>query len=392
MADELTYAARRASTRSPELEVLLHCAGGDAADVGSKGVRVSNWGALADAAEYHGLAPALYSVTSRACPELVPENVACRLRNCYRESAKRNLIFTSKLLSLLDILESEGVAVVPLKGPVLAESIYQDPALRPFSDLDLLVHRKDVAAALQLLTREGYGLGAHLARLSLPTLLSLRVELLLSQEQMVPVDLQWEVSPADYPFHFDAQLLWRSLTRSRIAGREVPSLSPGGLMLFLCVHGAKHMWSRLQWLADVARLARWQRDWACTLELATEAECERPLLLGLLLAHELLDALVPEVILERARGAKDIPQLLQEIVSRLNRIPPAEPGILEITTFNVRLAERSWKKVRHYAALLKAPTDVELQLVSLPERLFFLYYPIRIAQLAWKYSVRLVRG
>lgn len=391
MADELTYAARCAGTRTPELELLLHCAGGDAADVGGVGVRVSDWGALADAAEYHGLAPALYSVTDRACPELVPESVARRLRNCYRESAKRNLIFTSKLLALLDVFETEGIAVVPLKGPTLAESLYPDPALRPFSDLDLLVHKEDVPAALQLLTREGYGLGPHLARMSLRTLLSLRVELLLSQEQMVPVDLQWEVSPADYPFCFDAQLLWRSLGRSRIAGREVPSLSPEGLMLFLCVHGAKHMWSRLQWLGDVARLARSQLDWTCTLELATEAGCERPVILGLLLAHELLEAPVPEAILERALGVQAIPPLAQEVALRLNRVSPAEPGILEITTFNARLAERSWKKVRHYAALLKAPTDVELQLLSLPEKLFFLYYPVRVAQLAWKYGLRLVR-
>ncbi len=98
MADELTYAARRASTLSPELNLLLHCAGGDAMDAGSVGVQVHanlDWDALADAAEYHGLAPILYTMVDRASPEWVPERVARRLANCYRESAKRNLIFTS---------------------------------------------------------------------------------------------------------------------------------------------------------------------------------------------------------------------------------------------------------------------------------------------------------
>jgi hypothetical protein len=76
----------------------------------------------------------------------------------------------------------------------------------------------------------------------------------------------------------------------------------------------------------------------------------------------------------------------------LNRIPPAEPESLEITTFNARLAERTWKKVRHYAALLKAPTEVELELLPLPERLFFLYYPLRAARLALKYGLWLARG
>jgi hypothetical protein len=56
------------------------------------------------------------------------------------------------------------------------------------------------------------------------------------------------------------------------------------------------------------------------------------------------------------------------------------------------MAEQAWKKVRHYAAQLKAPTDKELEFVLLPERLFFLYYPLRGARLALKYSLRLVKG
>ena len=97
-------------------------------------------------------------------------------------------------------------------------------------------------------------------------------------------------------------------------GRDVPGLSPETLMLFLCVHGAKHLWSRLQWLGDVARLARKQPDWACIWELANEAGCARPVLLGLLLAHELLEAPVPEEILERGRQAQVLQRLGSQVV------------------------------------------------------------------------------
>ena len=405
MADELTYAERRARARSPEVELLLYCARADAVNADRVGELVReklDWDALAAAAEYHGLAPLLYSAVDRACHRLVldnvvpenvvPEIVASRLRGCYRDSAKRSLIFTAKLLALLDAFAAEGIAVVPLKGPALAESLYPDPVLRPFSDLDLLVREQDVPAALRVLTREGYSLGAHLARLPMHTLLRLQFEVLLRQEQMAPVDLQWAIGTVDYPFCFDMEILWRSLGRSRIAGREVPSLSPESLLLFLCVHGTKHLWSRLQWLGDVARLACAQPDWTATLELAAGAGCESPMLLGLLLAHELLEAPVPEAILERARGTQSVQRLARQVLLRLNRIPPVEPESLEVTTFNARMAERTWKKVRHYAALLKAPTEVELELLPLPERLFFLYYPLRAARLALKYGLWLARG
>jgi hypothetical protein len=320
----------------------------------------------------------------------VPVDAAGRLRQCYRESAGRNVIFTTKLLGLLDVFAGEGIAVVPLKGPALAEMLYADPVLRPFSDLDLLVRERDVEAALRVLTRDGYRLGEHLRRLSVRSLLRLEFEVLLKQEKTAPVDLQWEIGLADYPFCYDPEILWRSVGRARIAGSPAPGLAPEALMLFLCVHGAKHAWSRLQWVADVARLARLQTDWGGALEMAREAGCERPMLLGLLLAHEVAETAIPEAILQRAGEVEAVRGLAEQVIARLHRIPPEEPDGVQITAFNVRMAEQRWKKVWHYAGMLRAPTDEELKLVALPEWLFFLYYPLRGVRLALKYGWRLV--
>lgn len=377
MADELTGPSQLATERCPELDFLLRCAGTDTVTA-----------AVADAAEYHGLAPILHCALNSSRLGQVPANVAIRLRNCYLDSARRNVIFAARLHALVAAFESEGITVVPLKGPILAESLYPDPALRPFSDLDLLVRKRDVPAAVRLLAREGYGIGAHLARLPFPTLLSLQFELLLRQEGRAQVDLQWDTGLADYPFRFDVEILWRKLGRARIAEKEVANLSPESQLLFLCVHGAKHLWSRLMWVGDVARLANAQPDWAYALELATEAGCVRPLLLGLLLAHSLLAAPVPDDLLRRAHASSAVQSAARQVTARLIRIPPAEPEGLEITRFNARMAEGAWKTLRHYAALLKAPTEAELELISLPSKLFFLYYPVRAARLAVKYLTR----
>jgi len=37
-----------------------------------------------------------------------------------------------------------------------------------------------------------------------------------------------------------------------IDGREVPVLSLEDELVLICVHGAKHFWERLMWIADVA--------------------------------------------------------------------------------------------------------------------------------------------
>jgi hypothetical protein len=384
------FAGAGMTLRSPEVELLFCCSRADNA-----GVEIPenlDWAALVEAAEHHGLAPVLHCVVERAPAGQVPQDAARRLRDCYRDAARRNLVFTAKLLELLDAFAREGVAVVAVKGPVLAEMLYADPVLRPFSDLDLLVRKQDVAAALRILTGAGYRLGAHLARLSVRGLLRLEFEVLLQQGPMPPVDLQWEIGLGDYPFCYDPELLWSSLGRVRMAGREVAGLSLESLLLFLCVHGAKHLWSRLHWLGDLARLAALQPDWEAALRLAAQAGCERPVLLGLLLAHQVAAAAVPEPILQRAGEVEAVRRLADQVVARLQRIPPEDPDGVELTEFNARLAEQRWKKMWHYAGMLRAPTDEELKLVALPEGLFFLYYPLRAVRLAVKYGARLVRG
>lgn len=356
---------------------------------------VPDWPGLLAAAEYHGLAPLLYSKAT-GCSE-IPEDIAGRLRDAYLDSAKRGLFLTGCLLLLLDRFEEAGVPVVPLKGPVLAEMLYcspkreTDPAWRPFSDLDLLVRERDVAAALEILQREGYRLAPHLARLPLRVLKRFGGELILRSGRAGQADLQWETAPADYPFRFDTEVLWRSVRPARLEGREVAALSPECLMLFLCVHGAKHMWSRLMWLGDVGRLAAKRFDWDAAMALAEETRCGRPVLLGLLLAHDLLDAPVPGGILERARKDARVVAHARRVAGRLERAQAGEPSSAELTAFNAGLTDDWRQKARHYAALLKAPTEAELETLALPEQLFFLYYPLRAGRMAWKYGAGLFR-
>jgi hypothetical protein len=310
-----------------------------------------------------------------------------RVRDADRDSGKRSLALSAALLAALDALRDEGVDALPLKGPALAAYLYPDPALRPSSDIDLLVHRPAVPAAFRALSRLGYALEPRLGRLPVQTLLAVSSEVTFRNGSGVPLDLHWEIAPRGYPFRFDAEILWRAVRPVPLDRREVPGLDPEALLLFLCVHGAKHLWSQLMWLGDIARLAQKQPDWTRAMDLAVDARCMRPLLLGLLLAHDLVDAPVPRFVLARARFDGVVSTLAREATLLLSRIPPVEPAS-ETTRFNARLAERRWDRAKHYATLL-APAEADLVLLSLPAPLRALYYPFRIARLATKYTLRM---
>jgi len=148
---------------------------------------------------------------------------------------------------------------------------------------------------------------------------------------------------------------------------------------------------RLIWLADIARLVRLTLDWTEAFDLAVHARCARPVLLGLLLAHDVLDAGSPDALLDRARADRSVTAAAAHVTSYLRRTVLAHPTTMELTRFNARLAEAPWDKVRHYAALLRAPAEPDLALVSLPPALFPLYYPVRFARLAAKYVPQVFR-
>ena len=112
-----------------------------------------DWARIVDAAERARLAPLLYAM-ARELP--LPEPVFARLRSSWRAFGRQHLFGVQQLCSLLAAFDRASVPVIPLKGPALGEALYRDPGLRPFTDLDLLVRRADVARAVALLSNLGY--------------------------------------------------------------------------------------------------------------------------------------------------------------------------------------------------------------------------------------------
>lgn len=362
---------------SPQNAILLCCAAGKPADDAvflDSIQRVESWDQLIGAAEYHGLVPLLAAGVLSGRTDHVPPEVWQRLRAAQIDASMREMYHSTKLGAVLGILQRAGVSVVPLKGPRLGELLYVEPGTRPSSDLDLLVHERDVDKVLQVLQVEGYQLREYLAHLPASKLVNWATEVSLYPSAGIPLDLHWRLAPRDYPFQLSVDLLWQS--------------SAEGLMLYLCVHGTKHQWMRLIWLSDIARLVQMGLNWERLQALAAETRCERPLRLGLLLAHDLLGSDLPEEVLEECRAEPIVVELAQDLVERLSDAVPGDPQGWETTIFTVRLAERWWDKVRHFAALLRAPTEAELRMIQLPPALFPLYYPIRAVRLAGRSMLR----
>src|SRR4030095_15758921 len=79
-----------------------------------------DWNYLLLMAQRHRVVPSLYHHLISEYSDVVPAQIGSRLEQLNNENAKSNLVLTGELMKLVDLLEANGIAAVPFKGPTLA--------------------------------------------------------------------------------------------------------------------------------------------------------------------------------------------------------------------------------------------------------------------------------
>ncbi len=169
---------------------------------------------------------------------------------------------------------------------------------------------------------------------------------------------------------------------------QVRTLAPEHLLLFLSAHGSKHLWERLGWLCDAARLIQVAPglDWSAVIAAARQTDTLRMVSLTLLLARDLLGVEAPEGARGLAGGDARTRELAASVVERLRADRPV--SAVDTAVFGLRAFERTSHRARLVYGVFLQPTEAEYRVLQLPPRLFWLYYIFRPARLAIKYARR----
>ena len=113
--------------------------------------------------------------------------------------------------------------------------------MRSCNDLDLLVRRKDFPQAEALLFDLGFVACSEASDHDRKFI-----------RHGVPVELHFTIASPQY-FPCDLEGVWRRARKGTFRRHPIYVMSDDDLVLFLCLHGLKHGFSRLIWILDVAR-------------------------------------------------------------------------------------------------------------------------------------------
>jgi len=314
------------------------------------------------------------------------------VRDRFRLTGRLNLLYAGELLEILALFDAHGIRAIPYKGPILAAEKYGSISLRTFSDLDILIPRRDVRQASGLLRQRGYICdGAPLTATQEDVTLRSAHELVHRHpETTVCVEIHWALLPRYMAVPIDLERLWQRSSETTFMGRRIRSLSPEDLLLILCVHGANHCWERLDWICGVAEVIRCHRDldWRGVLDEADAAGCRRIFLLGVALAGYLLKADVPADVLARVRADRAVASLAAQVERRLFDPSPTQMTLVAASLFHLRARERARDRIRCVARLATTLTPRDVAVVDLPRSLRVLYHLVRPLRLLASYGAR----
>jgi hypothetical protein len=353
-----------------------------------------DWKRLMAMAHDHGLTPLLHRHLA-AFEATVPRWVLLELWGRHEARARLNRAIAAELLELLHWLESAGIVAIPFKGPVLAQALYGDVAMREFGDLDILVRASDLARARAALEAHGYVPRYPLSPAVEAAFLRSRAHhhLVMRHPARTLVELHWRTD-AHFPVEAEGEDWWAHRPTEAFMGTRVRAFEARERVLLLCLHGTRHHWSSLGWLVDVAEAVRQDEalDWDWILARAASLGCERRLAVGLHLAAELLGAPLPPRVRRMLAAQARACALAERMVEALHGGDRDAPDAWSALRLNLALFETRRERLRHLVDTLLAPSLVEWTRWPLPRGLFFLYLPLRLSRLAGKYLGIVRRG
>ncbi len=220
-----------------------------------RAARVADWQAVLELAEQHGLGPLLHRHL-RAADADVPTDVQPQLAALHVRHRRANEVHLRALGEILDVFRTAGIEARVLKGPALMFLVYRDPALRPVSDLDILVRPAEADRAQELLATLGFR-AASADRVTREMRHHLPAAIRASDGIAVQVELHRDALARDGLASIELDARREAPVAFDLNGHAAVTLGPHEMLWQICEHlvGTLPRPLRLIWIADVIGVA-----------------------------------------------------------------------------------------------------------------------------------------
>jgi len=261
-----------------------------------------DWHLLMEEAEDKAIFPQVYWTLMNLETEDLPKEIRRALKHKYHQNLARNMFLSDELLKIAGILLEQAISFLPMKGVILAETVFGNLGMRHISDLDILVEPRSLSRVISLLLEIGY----------MPADLSWAVDRDLRNAWDCPfkrdssripyfLDLHWKLR--DDFLRLPEKILWENLIDFELQGIKLSIFSREITLLHL-IHHLHHHGYPLKILVDVAEALRTNRDdldWDKMMRYASFCRMTRNVVTALECVSRILEVSVPPEILRSGK-------------------------------------------------------------------------------------------
>lgn len=378
-----------------EIQILLYCAGPSLSDLKAQKLKALisqgvDWQLLINTAVQHRLVNFLYKSLKTHCRNFIPENYLDKLKKTFITNSQRNFALSATLIQILELLKKKQIPALPFKGLVQAQQLYNDPEIRSFADLDILIKKQDAIKTRDLLINKGFNTDVKIPDLQLNTYLEKENFFQLTNPSgTINIDLHWEITGrySLCPLYFED--LEPGSGQVKILDKTVPVMSFEDTFIYLCIHSTSHCWDKLEQICSVAWLINSSviENWHDLLDKAKQLKCKRMVLAGAMLAEQLFKIDLPTPVKHNINCDKTVQSLcrntIKKIMSSYGQID-SESLSWRFSSVHFLIRDNIVDKIRYGGRLFFEPTVREWDKFKLPSGFLFIYHILRPFRLVFE--------
>jgi hypothetical protein len=305
------------------------------------------------------------------------------MKSIYMDIVKQNMLLTSELINIMKLFEENNIKAIAFKGPTLAQLAYGDITLRQYVDLDVLVEKEDLFKIENLLKNK-YKRALKLTSSQEILWFQYAHDVGLLNNNGIHIEFHWRMFDRSHPANLSKIDFFQESAKTKINNGNVNinTISNEKFLIYLCIHGSKHLYERIEWVCDIDRFIKTQEiDWNKVEDIIENDNSKRFFLLGLFLTKFLFNTNL---------GKNYEKQFDKEYESISNHIFDTWNGNQKSNNKNnmkymLKLFVSKSDKFKYINKMYFKPTFTEYWYINFPKPLYFLYYPLRQYLLIKKY-------
>ena len=280
----------------------------------------------------------------------------------YEKNKKNSLILKNETIKILNKLKENEIVAIPMRGFLISELIYGNPYSRVFKDIDLFVFEKDLEKIIEILKKEGFSFNLKEIEEKFYKKFHFKFynEYRLYKNNFL-IELHFSLFPKRLKIkNFEKFIEFEKYKEILIFSKEWQIIS-------FSIHSFFHRFSLLKFIFDIHEFVKkFKIDFHKIYEIGNKLKFLKIIKISLTISHFLFDTEIPDFL-----KFKKIPDFLKDLIFKEKDPKGYKKDLLSFIFID------SFPQKIYYTFTLLNPDESVLNYILLPEKLFFLYYPLR---------------